>query len=362
MALLSDDLARIDACAAAGEPVALATIVAVRGSNYRRPGARMIIPAHHEASGVLSGGCLEADVATAAREAIVTGRCAVVEFDMSVGGEEIWGYGTGCQGVVEVFMEADARLAGEAFRTGVEGREASVRLVAVEAFAGVAAGAQAELRGDSLTGALVDAMGGHDAALLAVARRARSSGAPVLVSLGPGDGAARIYAERLEPPPRLLVIGAGRDAIPLVRLAASMGWRVIVADMRRAFLSANRFPEASAFVDVDARAIATAFAPDGRTSIVLMTHNYLRDGEYLAALLDAPWAYFGALGPRKRTEQLLRELGRDDALPRIHAPAGLDLGADGPEEVAWAIVSEMLAVQRGRAGGPLRDREAPIHA
>jgi xanthine dehydrogenase accessory factor len=116
---------------------------------------------------------------------------------------------------------------------------------------------------------------------------------------------------------------------------------VTVADVRRPFLTRQRFPEAYA---------------------VLMTHNYLRDLEYLSALLGAELAYLGVLGPRKRTLQLLRDLHRVDPIDRVQGPAGLDIGAEGPDEVAWAIVAEMLAVRRGRSGGFLRNRRAPIHA
>jgi xanthine/CO dehydrogenase XdhC/CoxF family maturation factor len=102
-------------------------------------------------------------------------------------------------------------------------------------------------------------------------------------------------------------------------------------------------------------------APDERTAVVLMSHNYLRDLAYLRSFLDVRLAYLGALGPRGRTEQMLAEIGRPEAIERLHAPAGLDIGAEGPEEVARAIVAEILAVTRGRSGGPLRERRGPIH-
>jgi xanthine/CO dehydrogenase XdhC/CoxF family maturation factor len=114
--------------------------------------------------------------------------------------------------------------------------------------------------------------------------------------------------------------------------------------------------------------VADAFAPDARTSAVVMSHNYLRDIDYLRALLGRGLAYLGVLGPRRRTEQMLAELAEAGVEPIpadrdvLHAPAGLDLGAEGPDEVAWSIVAEMLAVHRGRTGGPLRERAAPIHA
>jgi xanthine/CO dehydrogenase XdhC/CoxF family maturation factor len=171
----------------------------------------------------------------------------------------------------------------------------------------------------------------------------------------------RVFFEPMLPPFRLVVCGAGHDASPLVRQASDLGWRVIVADVRRALLNAERFPGAAEFSAADPADATGALAPDERTAVVLMSHNYLRDIVYLGALLDSPLAYLGVLGPRGRTEQMLGELGRPEVMDRLHAPAGLDIGAEGPEEVAHAIVTEILAVTRGRNGGPLRDRGAPIH-
>src|SRR3989304_412547 len=162
------------------------------------------------------------------------------------------------------------------------------------------------------------------------------------------------------PPLRLVARGAGHDAIPLVRQAAELGWRVVVADVRRALLNGERFPGAE-FSAADPGPGAAAPTPDERTAVVLMSHNYLRDIAYLGALLDSPLAYLGVLGPRGRTEQMLGELGGREVIDRLHAPGGVDIGAEGREEVALAIVAEILAVTRRRRGGPLRDRGAPIH-
>jgi xanthine dehydrogenase accessory factor len=207
-----------------------------------------------------------------------------------------------------------------------------------------------------------------DAVAAEHARRTLESGVSSTAVLPIPGGQVRVFAEVLQPPPRLLVCGAGHDAIPLVRYAAELGWRVSVADVREPFLTRERFPAAAGFVDVDPIAVAAATRPDRRTYAVVMTHNYLRDLDYLRSLLSCDLAYLGALGPRRRTEQLLAELEADgvvvsdDARGRLHAPAGLDVGAEGPDEVAWSIVAELLAVRRGRSGGPLRERRAPIHA
>ena len=142
----------------------------------------------------------------------------------------------------------------------------------------------------------------------------------------------------------------------------------IVVDDRPAFLTSERYPDAAGFVHVEApEQTAKTAELDDRAFAVVMTHNFLRDKEYMRALLDSPAAYIGMLGPGARTERLLMEL-RDEGMDitdgdraRIHGPAGLDLGSEGPEEIAQAIVAEIVAVRRGRAGGFLKERPGPIH-
>ena len=136
---------------------------------------------------------------------------------------------------------------------------------------------------------------------------------------------------------------------------------MVVVDVRKAMLTAERFGSAVEFAHPDPEEAASALGPDQRTAVIFMSHNYLRDIGYLRSFLDAPVAYLGVLGPRGRTEQMVAEIGAPEAMERLHAPAGLDIGAEGAEEVAHAIVTEILAVTRARLGGSLRDRHAPIH-
>jgi len=164
-----------------------------------------------------------------------------------------------------------------------------------------------------------------------------------------------------------VVGGGGHDSIPLVKFAAGLGWQVEVLDDRDGFLKPHRFPGASKFVKTEPIDAAASAEPDGRTYVVVMTHNFLRDKDYLRSFLGSPVAYIGMLGPNARLEKLLEQLRREGYEPRqedlrvVHGPAGLDLGGDGPEEVAWAIVGELLAVRNGRRGGFLKDHSGPIH-
>lgn len=358
MSELTEVLSAITTLHQRGERMALATIVSVRGSTYRRPGARLLVPEHGAPVGNVSGGCLEGDVERIGREVMADGVPRLELFDLTADADEVWGYGLGCNGAMELFIEpAEHAIAtAAALRTAIEDERACCLVTVLSGTDDVAPGARLLRHADgSNDGGLGSAEA--DAAVSAVADRALAAEASAVTEV---DN-MRLFAEVLEPPPRLLVCGAGHDAVPLVRYAADLGWRVTVADVRRPFLTHERFPEATGFLDVDPDAVADAIHADRRTYATLMSHNYLRDTEYLRSLLGAELAYLGALGPRKRTIQLLRDLDRVDAIDRIHAPAGLDIGGEGPEEVAWAIVAEMLAVRHGRSGGFLRDRRAPIH-
>jgi xanthine dehydrogenase accessory factor len=325
---LQEILARIEELNAAREPMALATIVSTTGATYRHSGARMLIPAKGEPIGNVSGGCLEDDVARIGREVMRSGEPRMASFDLTADDDAVWGYGLGCNGSFEIFIEPT---------------QGTVRT--------------AELLRQNHAGCLVTVLSGHDVG----SHRFEADASPDARPSISEEGGARVFHEPIQPPMRLIVCGAGHDAIPLVQQAADLGWRVTVADVRRRLLTNERFPGAADFCDADPDRAADAIATDTRTAVMLMSHNYLRDIAYLRSMLDAEWAYLGVMGPRGRTEQMLGEIGRPDALERLHAPAGLDIGAETPDEVARAIVAEILAVTRGRAGGALRDRKAPIH-
>jgi len=320
-----------------GEASAIGTVVATRGSVYRRAGARLLVPSSGEPIGNISGGCLEGDVARIGREVIASGEPRVAAFDLSADDDAVWGYGLGCNGAIEVFIEpaASAVATAEQIRDALDEQRAICHVLVLT---GADAGTHELRANDAAAGAL-------------------EAGTPRVVD----EGGARVFYEPILPPQRLVICAAGHDAIPLVRQAAELGWRVTVADVRRTLLTAERFPGATDFCGADPAAAATAVNADERTAVVLMSHNYLRDIAYLGAFLDAPLRYLGVLGPRGRTRQMLAEMGREDAISRLHAPAGLDIGAEGPEEVARAIVAEILAVTHGRTGGPLRERPGPIH-
>lgn len=325
------------ACRSRGEPYALATVVAVRGSSYRRPGARLLVPASGAPIGLISGGCLEKEAARLAREALRLDAPVLVTVDHSAEGDELWGMGLGCRGVIDLLAEPPVLAAEtlDALRGAREGR-ATYLLTGLDGERRV------------LTEQEADALG--ERAAMAVAH-----GRPTIIG--------EAVLDPILPPLRLVVCGAGPDAGPLVAGGVRLGWRVSVVDARRSFLRADRFPGA-VLHDVEPAKAADTVGADEWTAVVLMSHDYLRDAAYLGGFIGRGVRYLGVLGPRDRTDRLLAELDvapTDADLAALHAPAGLDLGADGAEEVATAIVAEILVTLRGRTGVPLRDRPGPIH-
>jgi len=366
---IAEVLWAIESLSARGQRMALATIVAVKGSTYRRPGARVLVPESGPMVGNISGGCLEGEVQEVAREVMETGTPRLLSFDLTADDEAVWGWGLGCNGVIDVFVEPGENAAAFAgvLRLALEEDRAIASVTVLESDAeGVRPGNRLLVHPD---GRIEGSLGSTDADTAAFDQTAPAlaAGRSGSVSLAVASGHVGAFVEVIEPPPRVLVCGAGHDAVPFVSHAASLGWRVTVADDREEFLTAERFPEASDFVHTDPEKVAGAAIVDRRTHAVVMTHNFLRDLGYLRSLLGTDVAYIGMLGPRARLERLLENLDRDGVRPteedlaKMHGPAGLDLGAEGPEEIAAAIVAEILAVRRGRAAGFLRDRTGPIH-
>ena len=367
MSEITDVLEAIESLEAQGQRMALATIVAVRGSTYRRPGARLLVPEEGAPIGNLSGGCLEGDVADLARLVMDEGRARLAGWDLTADDDDVWGLGLGCNGAIEVFIEPAERAAAvtHALREALKQERSICVVTALESgIVGVEPGARLVARPDgSVDGTLGDA--DADAAATVAAKELLAAGRSEIRTFA---GSVRSFVEVLEAPLRLVLCGAGHDAIPLVRTAAAIGWHAVVVDDRPAFLTEERYPQAHAFVRVgEPSQVDTAAPLDQRTFAVVMSHNYLRDRDYLRGLLRTDVGYIAMLGPAARTQRILMDLAEegveitDEQRARIHGPAGLDLGAEGPDEIAQAIVAEIVAVRHGRGGGFLKERPGPIH-
>jgi xanthine/CO dehydrogenase XdhC/CoxF family maturation factor len=310
----------------------LATLVSVEGSSYRRPGARLLLTPGGVRLGSISGGCLEEDVLARAREVATTGRAEAVVYDTTSENDLVWGVGLGCHGVVRVLLEK------------LPPHPAWVMALA-ENFAAGRPTDLAVIHRGSDSSELGSRLGSPPAA----------------------SDASGIFFETVPPPTTLAIFGAGDDAQPLARFAHELGWRVTVADPRPAFVTPQRFPTADRLIAAPAEELIARVTPSPDALAVVMTHHYMHDVPLLRSLLSRPLAYLGLLGPKKRAERILADLERDHfpltsaQRARLHAPVGLDIGAETPEQVALAIVAEIQTVLAGRDARPLRDRTRPIH-
>jgi xanthine dehydrogenase accessory factor len=346
----------------AGRPFALATIVGTSGSTYRHAGARLLVTAAGEWVGNLSGGCLEGEVLEVGHRVIDRGRAELAAYDLTADEEAIWGWGLGCNGAIDVLVEPSPTAADAVRALRVAERSGRPHVLAT-VLSSPSAPSGAHLLLGEAGDRSGDLPGDLGSAVTAAARETLAAGTSRRVTVAGAD----VFLEVLRPPLRLLVCGAGHDAVPLVRAASDLGWNVVVVDDRSSFLVPERFPGAAGFVRAEPAEAAAAAGVDEHTSVVVMSHNFLRDVDYLGSFLGTPCAYLGMLGPARRLERLLAELeGRGvrptaDDREKLHGPAGLDLGAETPDEIAAAICAEILAVSRGHRGGPLRDRAGPIH-
>jgi xanthine dehydrogenase accessory factor len=367
---ISDVLEAIETLSERGEKMALATVVGVRGSTYRRPGARMLVRDGGELIGNISGGCIDGDVQELAKEIMGGGKARLVDFDLTADDEAVWGWGLGCNGAVELFVEPAEKaveVTGALRQALDEEREVSVVTVIESSVEAVERGARLVVHPGGRREKTLGTPEADDVAA-AAAGEALAKGLSIKEDLEVAGGVITVFIEVLEPSSKLLICGAGHDAVPVVRFAAALGWRPVVVDDRDRFLTKERFPEAEEFISlsrpVDA---AEKTSPGRRTYVVVMSHNYLRDKDYIRSFLGTDVAYIGSLGPRKRLDSILTDLAKEGVEPseedleKIYAPAGLDVGAEGPEEVAWAIMAEVLAVRAGHRAGFLRDRKGHIH-
>ncbi len=318
------------------QPSALATLVTVSGSSYRRPGARLLVTHDRQRIGSISGGCLEEDVLLRATRVLDTGLPDFVTYDTTSENDLVWGVGLGCHGVVQVLIE---------------------KLPPRPSWASTVAANLAAQRPTELAVVYASENPLH--------RRTHLADEVAVNAIASSTSA---FFNTIPAPTALVVFGAGDDARPLVRLAKELGWHVTVGDPRRDFATPERFPSADRIVVAPATELASRLPPVPQSVAVVMTHHYVHDVPILRDVLASPnFSYIGLLGPRKRAERILADLDQNnpsiapDARSHLHAPVGLDLGAETPEEVALSIIAEIQASLSGRDARPLRQRKQPIH-
>ncbi len=339
--------------------MALGILVHTLGSTYRKPGAMLLISDGGEYAGLISGGCLEGDLGERARQVIATGRASLVTYDLRNSDDLVWGLGLGCEGAMHILL----------LRVGPqeEWQPLAHLGAALAAHTPTAVGVVTESHDDGLpAGALLLPQASGESALplpCSLPPKTRSAlleprvlaalaAAPRAGAVGWLEGPAARWQLLLLPlslPPRLLLLGAGPDALPVVDFAARLHWRVTLIDHRPAYAVPSHFSSAEHVLLARPEEIAQALDLGQFAAAVVMSHHLPSDLEYLRALSASPLAYVGLLGPPMRREKLLAELGpeAERLRPRLRAPVGFNLGGRTPESIALAIVAEIHAFVHG---------------
>ena len=342
---------------AAGGPLVLGTVYETAGSTYSKSGSRVLIDGEGNYQGLVSGGCLEGDLAEHAAAVLASGEARSVCYDMRGEHDILFGTGVGCDGMLKVLLQplsGDGEAPWAPLARMAElamGAEASRCAVVVE---GDAEAMGRTVFGDEVPGELGPGLhrlggaaephtpGGAELAETG-ARESVAAAEPGAGLIAPGGAERLVLVCPLRPVPRLLVLGAGVDAVPLVEFAERLGWRVTVCDHRRSYLERGDLGAAEAVVELRPEGLAEHVELSGWDACVVMSHHLASDRAYLAALADRPIPWVGVLGPKARRERLLRELGDGAGVlkDKLRGPVGLDIGANDPASIALSIMAEL---------------------
>ncbi|WP_448698522.1 XdhC family protein [Mucilaginibacter sp. AW1-3] len=370
---IKDIIRAYQVAAKQGKQTALATVVLVEGSAYRRAGARMLVTEDGELTGAISGGCLEGDALRKARLAMAQQQPMLVTYDTTDDDDARLGVGLGCNGIIHILIEPIIHP---------ENSNNPIRLLQ-------------NINNKRQNAVLVTLFSLQD-------RKAAQPGTCLMVTedgfvkhslanpdlkdtlindaldvLRTGISATKIYVDGLEytgfvehikPAISVIVIGAGNDAIPLTQMAAILGWDVTIVDGRNNYAKADRFPSAKQVICAKPEQVLSQITLDERSVIVLMTHNYNYEMALLREVLPLDISYIGMLGPKKKLERMLGELEdtglkiTGKQLEKLYGPVGLDIGSEGSEEIALSIIAEIKSVLSGREGYSLKYKPVSIHA
>lgn len=367
---LQDIVQAFDKADGAGKQTALATVVYVEGSSYRRAGARMLITEDGQLTGAISGGCLEGDALRKARLVMAQNKPMLVTYDTTDDDDAKFGVGLGCNGIIHILIEpisaAKPTNPIQLLKLFLSRREPVVLITlftmndkqAPQPGTCLLLTQEGNIKGTFPDETIKDM-------LLADANDVLVNGNSVTKTYIYGDKFT-CFIELLQPTVSLVIFGAGNDAIPLVQLAAVLGWHIYMVDGRSNYAIPERFPLAKKIIMAKPESALSQIDIDERTVIILMTHNYNYDLAVLKQLLPLQIPYVGALGPKKRLHRMLDELRdegmeiTDEHLASIYGPAGLDIGSENADEIALSIIAEMQAVLKNRVGTSLRYKSA-IH-
>ncbi len=349
------------------QKAALATVVHVAGSSYRREGARMLIVDDGHWTGGISGGCLEGDAVRKANIAIFQQKTRVVRYDTTSDDPFQIGVGLGCKGIIDVLLEpidpTDPLNPVELLRTVAAQRgDAALGVVTESSSPGVPVGIRLLLTKNELVANLPPQHAAWERLSQAV-NEVYQTGKSRHTEMNWQDGqVGKFFVEMIPPPIHLIALGSNYDLLPLLEIGRTLGWRLtVVGSLRK--IGKPVFELATVVPDLSQLPVPT----DAQTAAVLMSHDYKTDYHNLLELLPLGLPFIGLLGPRKRTERILEELESagihlsPTQLNSLHGPAGLDIGATSPEAIALSIAAEIQSVFGNRTGGSLRERTAPIY-
>lgn len=351
-----------------GKKTALATVVQVEGSAYRRPGARMLVTEDGELTGAISGGCLEGDALRKAQNVIFQQKAMLITYDTTDEDDQKFGVGLGCNGIIHVLIEpidtADTFNPIYLLKMSQVNRDVNILLTAFSL----------KNKRDAQVGTRIlftkeNSIPAEVPSELQLSGMVKNDVAFVfenkhnLIAQYPEMD---VFFEYIKPPIQILLFGAGNDTIPLVKMASLVGMETILIDGRKNYAISHRFPTAKNVIVSKPNEALDNILTDSNTVALLMTHNFEYEAIVLEKLLLLPLPYIGILGPKKKTlklkERLLSQgLDVDKLATNIFAPIGLDLGAETSEEIALSVLAEIQAVLKGKAPMFLKDKIGPIH-
>jgi xanthine/CO dehydrogenase XdhC/CoxF family maturation factor len=344
------------------EKAILATVVDVQGSSYRLPGAKMLILENGDTFGTISGGCLEADVLERAKQVLETGEPQIFVYDTTKDLDSVFSLNMGCRGIIRILLEPIRdNLLLDFIEHCFDKQQIGLSATLIESENGLKLRSRLLLDKNSIF---------HNDFDKNVSDKIFDDAQDVLIS---GKSNLRIYDfgevffDYISLPINLTIFGAGADAVPLAEIAKDLGWRVMVVDHREKFANKERFAKADKILISRPEQTAENIEINENSVAVIMTHNYEHDKNILRVLLRSKAKYIGKLGPKRRSENMLREFKEkgleftEEELNKFYSPIGLDIGADTPEAIALSIVVEIHAVLKNREGSHLRNREGSIY-
>ena len=353
-----------------GKRSALATVVHVEGSSYRRPGARMLVTDDGQLTGAISGGCLEGDALRKALFAINQQENKLVTYDTTDEDDVQFGVQLGCNGIVQILFEpideAKAYHPIRLLRELIGVRRDAVLLTLFSLDRPAKQPGTCLLYADG--GANTALPGEWQELVLGDVKEAAGIRASTFKEYAWNNKTYKGFVEFLPPPPALVIVGAGNDVLPLVDMTAMLGWHTTVVDGRPLHATMQRFGKADRVLVSRPENVLSQLSADAQTLFLLMTHNYNYDLALLKTIITKGFPYIGILGPKKKMDRMLDELQAggialgDEQLAAIHSPVGLDIAAETAEEIAVSIVAEIKAFLSGAAGGSLKDKSEPIHS